>query len=62
MIARMGEGGAVDPALEAGAGGEATRQLLGQYQTPARSGAVWGARAPVAPLHKFFHRKQRTQP
>ncbi|KAI8462344.1 MAG: pre-mRNA splicing factor component-domain-containing protein [Monoraphidium minutum] len=35
MIARMGEGGP-DAGMAEGAGGEATRQLLGQYATPAR--------------------------
>jgi pre-mRNA-splicing factor CDC5/CEF1 len=35
-IARMGEGATLEAELAAGAGGEATRQLLGEYQTPAR--------------------------
>lgn len=36
-IARMGDGGGLEAALAAaGAGGDATRQLLGEYSTPAR--------------------------
>jgi hypothetical protein len=35
-IARMGEGATLEAELATGAGGEATRQLLGEYQTPAR--------------------------
>eukprot|EP00878_Enallax_costatus_P014008 GHUV01014649.1.p1 GENE.GHUV01014649.1~~GHUV01014649.1.p1 ORF type:complete len:761 (+),score=332.12 GHUV01014649.1:659-2941(+) len=35
-IARMGDAATLEAELAAGAGGEATRQLLGDYQTPAR--------------------------
>ena len=35
-IARGGAGAAADADLADGAGGEATRRLLGDYQTPAR--------------------------
>ncbi|KAF8067237.1 CDC5 [Scenedesmus sp. PABB004] len=35
-IARLGEGGTLEAELAAGAGGEATRALLGDYATPAR--------------------------
>jgi pre-mRNA-splicing factor CDC5/CEF1 len=35
-IVRMGEGATLEAELATGAGGEATRQLLGEYQTPAR--------------------------
>lgn len=35
-IARLGDGATLEAELAAGAGGEATRQLLGEYQTPAR--------------------------
>jgi pre-mRNA-splicing factor CDC5/CEF1 len=35
-IARMGDAADLETQLAQGAGGEATRQLLGEYQTPAR--------------------------
>lgn len=39
-IARGGAHAAIDADLAEGAGGDATRGLLGDYQTPARCGAL----------------------
>jgi pre-mRNA-splicing factor CDC5/CEF1 len=48
-IARGGAGAAADADLADGAGGEATRRLLGDYQTPARRAPARSAAAVPPP-------------